>query len=628
MGVDLIKDNLGEQHVALIDENYNNDDIIEKNLEAYDILKILGRGENNCLTKKTHSKINNKIYTMKEIKINLLSEEKRNNLIHILNKLKNIECPNIVKNIIYFENNDYLYIIDEFVENGDLQDYFKTYKNLGKPIPEEILWNIFMGCISCLKFIHSQNIIHRDIRLENFLISEDQLIKLGNFKNAILCKEKQNNINNVKENDDIQNEEERFHDQVGGVLYRSPEMYNLNYGMKTDIYSLGVVFHKLCYNDFPISSIYLKNKKSNENYYSKEMKDIIELMLNEEKNRPNADKLYDLIFEQYIQKVPKITSIEAVFRCLNSYKKFNNYFENNSNNFQNKEKTPISFNYIKYKEEFKLNNDKKTNSLYLNNIRNLLNDNYNQVNNDEEINPILVLDFILEEINKETNENVNGSSLKIQPIEYSKNKKEIYDKYHNYLNNNYKSIISKLFVGFLNTKRTCINCKECLYNYSLFPFIEFNLDKCFKKNNNIYEYEPNVEKWFLIQQEHNKLLSEKQNIFCEVCKCVTSQYESKIFENFPNNLIIVINRGEGYNNKSKVIYSLTMNLGGLIFELVGVVKRITDKNGEYFISINLHNSNPKTWIISKRNKITKINNPINHSEGLVVLLFYSFQNKI
>ena len=71
-----------------------------------------------------------------------------------------------------------------------------------------------------------------------------------------------------------------------------------------------------------------------------------------------------------------------------------------------------------------------------------------------------------------------------------------------------------------------------------------------------------------------------------------------------------------------------MNLGGLIFELVGVVKRITDKNGEYFISINLHNSNPKTWIISKRNKITKINNPINHSEGLVVLLFYSFQNKI
>ena len=216
--------------------------------------------------------------------------------------------------------------------------------------------------------------------------------------------------------------------------------------------------------------------------------------------------------------------------------------------------------------------------------------------------------------------------MKIQPIEYNKNKKEIDDKYHNYLNNNYKSIISKLFVGFLNTKRTCINCKECLYNYSLFSFIEFNLDRCYKKNsNNIYVYESNVEKWFLIQQEHNKLLSEKQNIFCEACKCVTSHYESKLFENFPNNLIIVINRGEGYKNKSKINYSLTMNLGGLIFELVGVIKRMLDKDGEYFISIN---SIQNTWIISKRNKINKIDNPINHSDGLVVLLFYSFKNKI
>ena len=59
--------------MVLVNERSNNDEILEENVEAYEVLKILGRGENNCLTKKVYSRINNKVYTMKEIKMNLLS---------------------------------------------------------------------------------------------------------------------------------------------------------------------------------------------------------------------------------------------------------------------------------------------------------------------------------------------------------------------------------------------------------------------------------------------------------------------------------------------------------------------------------------------------------------------------
>ena len=219
MGAELIKVDKDNENMVLVNERFNNDEILEENVEAYEVLKILGRGENNCLTKKVYSRINNKVYTMKEIKMNLLSEERRKELIDIFNTLKNNEFPNIIKNYIYFQKDDTLYIINEFVENGDLQDFVKTYRTLGKTIKKNTIWEIFLQCAKSLDDLHSHNIIHRDIRLENFLMTDDNIVKLGNFKNAIFFKNKNGNIN----------QEERFHEQVGGVLYRSPDLFFINY---------------------------------------------------------------------------------------------------------------------------------------------------------------------------------------------------------------------------------------------------------------------------------------------------------------------------------------------------------------------------------------------------------------
>ena len=639
MGAELTQDSQGFDQLVLTSGCCNN----EENPDSYETLKILGFGDYDGLikTKKVYSKLDKKVYIMKEIKINksqgndedkILSNEEKNNLINILNTLKNDKeekCENIIENIKFFTKGNYLYILDEYINNGDLLSYMKTYKDLNQPIKEETLWNIFLQCANGLKYLHSKNIIHRNIRLENIYMNDNKVIKIGNFVKAAIHEKKAAAIFNpfVKfnappnPNKNIA-EDKRFKDIVGGVLYRSPEMANnSNYGKKTDIYSLGVVFHKLLFYDFP-NSKYYKNKINNEAInFPKEMLEIIGKMLSEENNRPNAEELYDLIKVQYDKLSHKNTSIEAVLRCLNAYKKITKYLNENHTNF---ETTPFTKNYVKCIELFKSNNNKKKCGPFLNDIKNLMFNSDDSLNNDQEINPLLVLKILLDELHKETSPNLNAPSFRIWPFEID-NKEKAYNDFINYFSNNYKSVISKYFCGCLKIKRLCNQkkneyCNYFGYNFYSSPYIEFQLDKCFRViDNNICQFEPNIEAWFNIQTNHCKSLSEKHNIVCPKCNSGLNEFIQ--FEQFQKHLVIAINRGEGYTNHSKVAYNLKINLGKIIFDLVGVVKRISDETGEYFISISF-DFDQNTWIISDKESAKPIINPLAHSVGDEVIFYY------
>ena len=637
MGAELTKDNQGFEHLVLTHGYSNNEHNIIENPDAYINMSILGFGDNDdvIITKKVLSKIDNKIYIMKQIKINktqenedekILSEEDKNNLIKILPILKDNECQNIIKNIKYFIKDNYLYIINEFINNGDLQSYIKTLKEIkegfNQKTDEVTLWYIFLQCAKALKYLHNKYIIHRNIRLENIYITDDKVIKIGNFRNAILLK----NVDNPFFID--VGEDERLNKVIGGVLYRSPEMlYNLSYGKKTDIYSLGVVFHKLCYYDFPNGKQYKNEINYKSNDCPEKMAEIITKMLSEEKTRPNADELYDLILNEYVKLFNKNSSIEAVLRCLISYKKTSMYMSEKKNNYLNEERTPFSFNYIKCMENFKSNNDKKNYGLYLNNIRNLINNINNSINNDQEINPLLVLNILLEELTKETNSTNKRSSLKIQPLKFNASKPQTYNDFKKDFSDNYKSIFSEYFYGYLKIKRIC-NHKE-LYSYCAIPYLEIQLDRCYSdKDNSKYEYVPELIKWFNLYMNHCKQLTEKlskeYNIICNCCNSKFREFRQMDINDYQKYLIIAINRGEKYINKSNVKYCLDINWpNGLIYELIGIVKRISDGKEEYFISINLDFSDRRKWVVYNKGSNVEINDPNEHTDGDIIMLCYS-----
>ena len=141
-----------------------------------------------------------------------------------------------------------------------------------------------------------------------------------------------------------------------------------------------------------------------------------------------------------------------------------------------------------------------------------------------------------------------------------------------------------------------------------------------KVNGNFY-CESDIEKMFDIQKNHCQHLSLQHNIFCNICKWVKEQKEFKQYEieYYPKDLIFIINRGEGYSNHSPVDYKLKLTSGG--YDLLGVVKRMVDNKGEYFISINL-DKDTNQWVLYERNKLTKVDNPFIYPNGLVIMLFY------
>ena len=606
MGVELIKDRQGREHMVLSDEDFYNDDIMGDRFEDYEILQVIKKKGfiNYGFIAKVRSKINSKIYAMKKINPEYVKKGEEANVKNEIENLKNIKNPNTTKYFKCFYQDNSLYIISEFMNNGDLGGFLDAYKSLEKPIDVNTIWNIFMQCISSIKYIHSQNIVHRNITLTNILMSENKIIKLGDFRLQFLAN-----------NPDIINKESP---------YFSPEMKNnIHYDRKTDIYAMGVVFHQLCYFALPNSG-----NNQNENYYPNEIKNIINLMLENENKRPDANRLYFMIMQEYIKNVAKISSIDSVFRCILSFVNFNQEMKQRYESFTNEGLTPISFNFINCLSAFNANKSFQDTAIFLNNFRNLLYKN-SQVNNDMEIKPSLVLDFLLEKLNKETGNNHSGLSFGIQPSNFNRNKDKSFSEFLNYFNQNFNSIISRYFVGIIKTKRICQipKCREGIYSFNLFPFIEFDLDRC--------SQDLNLANWFEEQNNHCLNLNEDHNVICNKCKCVRPHNEFKQFYSLHQNFIISINRGEGFKNESQIIYPMNLDLRGKIekkdsfsnFNLIGIVKRMKDynKGTDYYISIYLNNNN---WILSDRYKLINIQSPAAHNEGMVMLLFYSASTTI
>ncbi|MDW7667497.1 MAG: Stk1 family PASTA domain-containing Ser/Thr kinase [Bacillota bacterium] len=145
---------------------------------------------------------------------------------------------------------DIHYIVMEYVEGMTLKEYIKDNKPLD--IKESI--NIASQIAEALRHAHSNKIIHRDIKPQNILITEEKLAKVGDFGIARAISEK--TITNSDKS-------------IGSVHYFSPEQARGGYvDNRTDIYSLGVVLFEMVTGRVPFDgdtpiSVALKHVNEN-----------------------------------------------------------------------------------------------------------------------------------------------------------------------------------------------------------------------------------------------------------------------------------------------------------------------------------------------------------------------------
>ncbi|CAD8203965.1 unnamed protein product [Paramecium octaurelia] len=140
--------------------------------------------------------------------------------------LKVLKHPNIIKYYSSFVQNDQLCILMEFAENYDLQIYTKSN-------PSNIL-NWFTQLCQAVQYLHSMNIVHKDIKMKNVFLTKDGIIKLGDFS---ISKKLDASLNLT---------------QLGTPYYLSPEICESKpYNTKSDIWGLGCLLYELCTKQKP-----------------------------------------------------------------------------------------------------------------------------------------------------------------------------------------------------------------------------------------------------------------------------------------------------------------------------------------------------------------------------------------
>jgi len=159
--------------------------------------------------------------------------------IQIMQALKEQQPAGIPKIYDLEEEEDHLLIIEEYIHGRSLR---QIYDSSG-PLTEEQVITYSLSLCRILKSLHNMNppIIHRDIKPEHIILTNDGVIKLIDFNGS---KEE----NPEKKQDTV---------LFGTHNYAAPEQYGFGSSdHRTDIYQLGVTMNYLLTGTFPINSIY------------------------------------------------------------------------------------------------------------------------------------------------------------------------------------------------------------------------------------------------------------------------------------------------------------------------------------------------------------------------------------
>ena len=155
-------------------------DVIRVN--DYKLIKLIGKGTFGevYLT----SNINNsEIYATKRIEIN--KDQNKTTSKYLLNEIKIMQAlnhPNLIKLHNLYRTNNHFYFIMDYCNGGSLSSILDAYKlRFGKPFSQEIIQHFMIQIVDGLKYIHSKNIIHRDIKLDNILLNFDNIEDKNNL---------------------------------------------------------------------------------------------------------------------------------------------------------------------------------------------------------------------------------------------------------------------------------------------------------------------------------------------------------------------------------------------------------------------------------------------------------------
>jgi serine/threonine protein kinase len=142
-----------------------------------------------------------------------------------------LKHPNIIKAYDVLNTRTAAFIFMQFAANGSVEELLIKTK---KPFKEPKVKSYFAGILNAIVYIHKKGIAHRDVKLGNFLLDENDNALLCNFGFSCQTAAKEFHLDKLMKGTNC-----------GSDLYKAPEVLKLRNGYvydakAADIYSLGV----------------------------------------------------------------------------------------------------------------------------------------------------------------------------------------------------------------------------------------------------------------------------------------------------------------------------------------------------------------------------------------------------
>ena len=233
----------------------------KKEDNGYKKISVIHKGQGGSSVFLAIDSKRNVLTAIKSIPKSLIEKDSEKQFRRELQNLHNLKHPNIIRILDFLINKTTNYIVLEYCNGGNLHEYMKKYMIKNKaPLNEFFIQKILKQIAPALEFMHSKNVIHRDIKLENILLNFNNypnIPKNGKAPQALKFTEKSLNKDFSVKITGLNFSKDLIHDNMGSTIlgspcYMSPDMVQKyegksgnKYNTSMDLWSLGVITYEL-----------------------------------------------------------------------------------------------------------------------------------------------------------------------------------------------------------------------------------------------------------------------------------------------------------------------------------------------------------------------------------------------
>ncbi|MEQ2288526.1 hypothetical protein AMECASPLE_023496 [Ameca splendens] len=206
--------------------------------------EVLGKGCFGRAVKVTHQKTG-EVMVMKELI--RFDEETQKTFLKEVKVMRCLEHPNVLKFIGLFYKDKRIHFVSEYIQGGTLKE---TIAKMDDNFP----WNLRVGyakdIAAGMAYLHSMNVIHRDLNSYNCLVRQNQSVVVADFGLARLVMDERNQSRtsslerNVKGplSELRKTDRRKRYTVVGNPYWMAPEMiHGKTYDERVDIFSFGIM---------------------------------------------------------------------------------------------------------------------------------------------------------------------------------------------------------------------------------------------------------------------------------------------------------------------------------------------------------------------------------------------------